>query len=144
MKMNLRSAPKRGFNFDYVMWLFTRLSALGMYLLVVAGLVGALLMGARSQVNMADVLRWSFMPNPNHVLLDPTNNILLPDAWTTTFWKLMGCSILLLAGAHGFHGMLNVIEDYLSSARVRRFLRYLVLIIMLVMFAIGIYVIWTS
>jgi succinate dehydrogenase hydrophobic anchor subunit len=144
MKMNLRSAPERGFNFDYIMWLFTRLSALGMYLLVIAGLAGALVMGARTQVNMADVLRWGFMPNPNHVLLDPSNNILIPDAWMTIFWKLMGCAILLLAGAHGFHGLLNVIEDYLSSARVRQFLRILVLIIMVIMLVIGIYVIWTS
>ena len=40
--MNLRTAPQRGVNFDYIMWLFTRLSALGMYLLAFIGFTGAL------------------------------------------------------------------------------------------------------
>ena len=142
--MNRRPPPARGFNFEYVMWLFTRLSALGLYLLAILGLIGALLMGARNQVNMADLMRWSFMPNPNHVLLDTSNNVLDPDAWMTTFWRVMGCGVLLLAGAHAFHGLLNVIEDYLSSPRVRRFLRILVVLIWLAASAIGIYVILTS
>jgi succinate dehydrogenase hydrophobic anchor subunit len=142
--MNRRTPPERGFNFDYVMWLFTRLSALGMYLLAIIGLVGALLMGARNQVNLADLLRWSFMPNSNHVLLNTGNNILQPDAWMAGFWRVMGCAILLLAGAHGFHGLLNVIEDYLSSARVRIVLRIVVMLIWVAASGIGIYVILTS
>jgi succinate dehydrogenase hydrophobic anchor subunit len=142
--MNRRALPQRGWNFDYVMWLFTRLSALGMYLFAIVGLIGALLMGARRQVNMADILRWSFMPNSNHVLLETSNNVLNPDVWMTTFWKVMGSGILLLAAAHGFHGLLNVIEDYLSSRRVRVALRTVGLLIMVAAMAVSIYVIWTS
>jgi succinate dehydrogenase hydrophobic anchor subunit len=142
--MQRRPAPARGFNFDYVMWLFTRLSALGLYLLAIVGLVGALVMGARRQVNLADIMRWAFMPDPNHVLLETSNTVLDPDAWATTFWRVMGCGILLLAATHGFHGLLNVIEDYLSSRRVRLALRILVVLIMIAAIAIGVYVIWTS
>jgi succinate dehydrogenase hydrophobic anchor subunit len=141
--MNRRTPPQRGMNFDYVMWLFTRLSALGLYLFAIVGLIGALVMGARRQVNMADLMRWSFMPNSNHVLLETSNNVLNPDVWMTTFWKAMGCGILLLAGAHGFHGLLNVIEDYLSSARVRAVLRILVMLIWIAASVVGIYVLWT-
>ena len=70
------SLAKRGFDFEIFMWLFTRLSALAMYLCAFIGLVGALIMGARTQVNLADLLRWSFMPDSNHVLMNTTiNNI---------------------------------------------------------------------
>jgi len=50
-----------------LMWLFTRLSALAMYALILFAVIGALIMGARTQMNMADVLRWGFMPNSSHV-----------------------------------------------------------------------------
>ena len=52
--------------------------------------------------------------------------------------------MVLVAGAHGFHGLLNVIEDYLKMSRVRQFLRILVILIWLLMSAIAIYVILTS
>ena len=64
-----RTVPltKRGLNFEMAMWIFTRLSALGMYALVLVAIIGALIMGARTQMNLADVLRWGFMPNVTHV-----------------------------------------------------------------------------
>ena len=139
--MNLRTAPQRGVNFDYIMWLFTRLSALAMYLFALIGLVGALLMGARQNMSLADLMRWAFMPEVTHVLNTNVANI---DAWKTLFWQIMGILLVLLAGAHGFHGLLNVIEDYLSSARVRQFLRIVVIVIWLLISAIGIHVILTS
>ena len=139
--MNIRTAPQRGFNFDYIMWLFTRLSALGMYLLAFIGFTGALIMGARQDMTLADLMRWVFMPEVSHVLNTNVPNI---DAWKTVFWQIMGILLLLLAGAHGFHGLLNVIEDYLTHARVRQFLRILVIGVWLLMSAIGIYVILNS
>ena len=54
---------KRGLNFEMFMWLFTRLSALAMYALILFAIIGALVMGARNEMNFADVLRWGFMPN---------------------------------------------------------------------------------
>ena len=139
--MNLRTAPQRGVNFDYIMWLFTRLSALGMYLLGFIGIAGALIMGARQEMGLPDLMRWAFTPEVTHVVTTNVSNI---DAWKTVFWQIMGSLMVLLAGAHGFHGLLNVIEDYLKNARVRQFLRILVIGIWLLMSAIAVYVIMTS
>jgi len=138
--MNLRTAPQRGFNFDYVMWLFTRFSALGMYLLALIGITGALIMGARQEMTLPDLLRWAFMPDVNHVLNTNVPNI---DAWKTLFWQVMASLFVLLAGAHGLHGVLSVEEDYLASARWRQALRLLILFIWVVMSIIGIYVVFT-
>jgi len=138
------SLARRGFDFDTVLWIYTRLSALAMYLCAFIGLVGALIMGARTDMNLADVIRWTFMPNPNHVLLNTSNNILNPDAWMTMFWKVTGSAFILFATSHGLHGLLSVVEDYITRPWVRRTLRILVMVLTLVMIGIGIYVLWTS
>ena len=138
------SFAKRGFDFDIFMWLFVRLSALAMYLCALIGLVGALILGARTQVNFADLLRWSFMPDSNHVLMNTTiNNIANQDAWTSLFWKLMGSVFVLFAVSHGLHGVLSVVEDYQKNRLVRRILRYTILVFTFVGIAIAVYVIWT-
>ncbi len=139
--MDLRTAPRRGFNFDYIMWLFTRLSALVMYLLALIGLVGALLMGARQNMSLVDLMRWIFMPEATHVLNTNVANI---DAWRTSFWQGMGITFLFFASAHGLHGLLNVAEDYFSSPRLRRTLRLLVLVVWVMLLGIGSYVVLTS
>jgi succinate dehydrogenase hydrophobic anchor subunit len=127
------------------MWLFVRLSALAMYLFALIGLVGALIMGARTQVNFADLMRWTFMPDSNHVLMNTTlNNIANLDVWVTLFWKIMGSLFVTFAAAHGLHGLLSVVEDYLKNSAVRRFLRYFVLVLTVVGIAIAIYVVWTK
>ena len=136
--MRIKSAPQRGFNFEYIMWLFTRLSALAMYALALAGLVGALIMGARSEMNMADLMRWTFMPNSSHVLNTNVPNI---DVWATTFWRAMAIVFLLFAGSHGIHGLLNVEEDYLHNKTARIILRILGLLLFAAMAVIGISVI---
>jgi succinate dehydrogenase hydrophobic anchor subunit len=135
---------KRAYNFETFMWLFTRLSALAMYLCAFIGLVGALIMGARTQMNMADLMRWTFMPDSNHALLNTANQILTPDAWMTVFWKVMGSILVFFATSHGLHGVLSVIEDYNGISWLRATLRILVLVLTVVMIGIGIYVIWTS
>jgi succinate dehydrogenase hydrophobic anchor subunit len=138
------SLAKRGFDFEIFMWLFVRYSALAMYVCALTGLVGALIMGARTQVNFADLLRWSFMPDSNHVLMNTTlNNIANADAWASLFWKLMGSAFVAFAVSHGLHGVLSVVEDYQKNRLVRRILRYVVLLLTFVGIAIAIYVIWT-
>jgi succinate dehydrogenase hydrophobic anchor subunit len=140
--MSLRTAPKRGVNFDYIMWLFTRLSALAMYLLAFIGLVGALIMGARQNMNLADLMRWTFMPEVTHV---QNTNVADVSAWKTLFWQGMGILLVFTASAHGLHGLLNVIEDYLKNTTVRKILRYLVIPPALVILnAVTIYVILHS
>ena len=140
MKPRTVSIPQRGVNFDTVMWLFTRLSALGMYLLILVALTGGLIMGARLDMKLPDLLRWAFTPISSHVLTTNVPNI---DAWKTLFWQILGILMVVLAGAHGLHGLLNVLEDYISTRWVRRTLRILVLVIWLVMSVIGSYVILT-
>jgi succinate dehydrogenase hydrophobic anchor subunit len=138
------SLAKRGFDFEIFMWLFVRYSALAMYVCALTGLVGALIMGARTQVNFADLLRWSFMPDSNHVLMNTTlNNIANADAWASLFWKLMGSAFVAFAVSHGLHGVLSVVEDYQKNRLVRRILRYVILLFTFVGIAIAIYVIWT-
>jgi succinate dehydrogenase hydrophobic anchor subunit len=135
------SLTQRGLNFEMLMWLFTRLSALAMYTLILFGIVGALIMGARTQMNLADVLRWGFMPNYTHV-----QSTDVPDLapWSTSFWKLTGSALLLVAAAHGVHGLVVVLDDYIVTPRGRQIVRFLSIVFLLAMCAIGIYVIWTA
>ena len=84
MTTKSKSLPlaKRGLNFEMLMWIFTRLTALAMYALILFAVIGALVMGARNQMNFADVMRWGFMPNVTHV---QNTDLQSTDAWATTF-----------------------------------------------------------
>lgn len=126
---------------ECLLWLFTRISAIGMYLLVILAIGGALFLGARQQMTFADLLRWGFMPNPHHVL-----NTDVPDItpWTTAFWRAMGIAMFFFASAHGLRGLLNVMEDYLAHAKTRRVLRAVMFVLWLALMAIGVYVLLTS
>jgi succinate dehydrogenase hydrophobic anchor subunit len=123
------------------MWLFTRLSALGMYALILFAIMGALFMGARNDMNFADVLRWGFMPVNTHV--QSTN---VPDLapWSTPFWRLTASALLLLAVAHGVHGLVVIADDYIVSARGRLTVRWISIAMMISMSLIGLYLLWTS
>ena len=135
------SLSQRGLNFEMMMWLFTRLSALAMTGFILFGLIGALINGAPPQMTLADVMRWPFMPDVSHV--QSTN---VPDLapWATTFWKLVASGLLLLATAHGVHGLVVILDDYLSQPRARQIVRILSIVFMLFMMFAGVYVIWTS
>lgn len=143
MATKARTLPlsKRGLNFEMFMWLFTRLSALAMYGLILIAIIGALIMGARNQMSFADVLRWGFMPNVTHV-----QNTNVPDTtpWASTFWKLTASALLLVATAHGVHGLVVIADDYIVTPRGRLIVRWLSIAFMIAMSLIGVYVIWTS
>lgn len=141
MKPRTVSLSRRGFDFETIMWVFTRLSALAMYIFALIAIIGALIMGARTQMNLADLVRWAFMSNSNHVL---NTNVADLAPWNTAFWKLIGSFFVFFAAAHGLHGVLSVIEDYLTHPVLRKLLRVLVIVILGVMTAIGVYVLWTS
>lgn len=135
------SLSKRGLNFEMLMWIFTRLSALAMYALILTAVIGALIMGARTQMNMADVLRWGFMPNVSHV---QSTNVQDLAPWASPFWKTTASLLLLVAVAHGVHGLVVISDDYIVSARGRNIAR-IISIIMVVSFSLmGLYIIWTS
>jgi succinate dehydrogenase hydrophobic anchor subunit len=131
----------RGFNFEMIMWIFTRLSALAMYALVLFAMIGALIMGARNQMNLADVMRWTFMSISTHV---QSTNVPALEPWATALWKLVGSAFLLLAVSHGVHGLVSIADDYIAAARGRQIVRVLSIIFMLAMIGTGLYILWTS
>lgn len=135
------SLSQRGLNFETLMWLFTRLSALAMYGFVLFAIIGALVMGARTQMNFADLMRWGFMPNGTHVV---NSNITELEPWVSPFWRLMGSGLLLVAVAHGAHGLVVVADDYIVTPRGRQIVRLISIVVMLSMSVIGLIVIWTS
>ena len=138
-----RSLPlsKRGLNFEMLMWMFTRLSALAMYALILIAIIGALIMGARTQMNMADVLRWGFMPNSSHV-----QSTDVPDLapWASPFWKITASLLLFVAVAHGVHGLVVIADDYITTSRGRNIARIISIIMVIAFSAMGLYIIWTS
>lgn len=128
-------------NFESIMWLFTRLSALAIYALIIFGLIGALVMGARNNMNFADVMRWAFMPNVSHV---QSTDLASTDMWATPFWKLTASALLLVATAHGVHGLVVIADDYIAGERGRKIVRFLSIVMMVSMSFMGLWIIWTS
>jgi len=141
MKQRSLTFKERGFNFEMFMWLITRLTALGMYTLLLTAVIGALIMGARTQMNLADVIRWSFMPNPSHVL---STNVPDLDPWSTTFWRLLASTFLFIAVAHGTHGLVVIADDYIVSSRGRNIVRFFSILVVIAMFGMGMYILWTQ
>ena len=140
--MRSRTVPQRGFNLDYLMWLFTRLSGLGLFLLAMIGVVGALLLGARQQVDLPTLVRWTFFPNPNHVV-----NSNIPDVtqgWANAYWQIMMILVLFFGVTHGFNGLRMIIEDYLGRSISQVILRGFIFLLWLFFIVMGIYVILAS
>ena len=132
---------RRGLNFEMLMWLFTRLSALAMYGLMLFALIGALVMGARNNMNLADVMRWAFMPSVTHV---QSTNIPELEPWATSFWKIIASLMMVVAAAHGIHGLVVIADDYISSSRGRRVARWLSIVFLVGMSVVGVILLWTS
>jgi succinate dehydrogenase hydrophobic anchor subunit len=140
--MQTRTAPQRGFTLDYLMWLFTRLSGLGLFVLALIGVVGAMLLGAREQVDLPALMRWTFFPNPNHVV-----NSSIPDVtqgWANAFWQIMMILVLFLGVTHGFNGLRMVIEDYLGQSVSQVLLRGVIFLLWLFFTVMGVFVILAS
>jgi succinate dehydrogenase hydrophobic anchor subunit len=136
------SIKQRGLtNFEAIMWIFTRLSALAIYGLILVGLIGALIMGAREQMNFADVMRWAFMPNVYHVQSTDVPDL---DLWSNPFWKLTASALLLVATAHGVHGLVVIADDYIAGERGRKVVRFLSIIMMVSVGFMGLWIIWTA
>ena len=141
MAIKSRTLPlsKRGLNFEMFMWFFTRFSALAMYALILFAIIGALVMGARQQMSFADILRWGFMPNPNHV---QSTNVPELEPWAAPFWAVVASLLLLVAVAHGVHGLVVIADDYIVSARGRLIVRWLSIAMMITMIFMGLYLLW--
>jgi len=143
MAAKTRTLPlaRRGLNFEMLMWFFTRLTALAMYALVLFALIGALIMGARNNMSFADVMRWGFMPNVTHV---QSTNVPELEPWNTLLWKVTAALMLLIASAHGIHGLVVIADDYIVTSRGRQIVRWLSIAFLLSMSVIGVLLIWNS
>jgi len=140
--MSSRPAPQIGFSFEYMMWIFTRISGLVMYLLAFIGIVMAFVMGARQQVDIGALARWTFFPNPNHVV--DTN---IPDVtlgWSNAWWQVMEMLMLFFAVTHGLNGVRVVVEDYMRNSWARALGRGVIFLLRIFMLIFGIYVILAS
>ena len=136
--MASRTLPisKRGLNFEMFMWAFTRFTVIAMYGLILAGLIGALGLSARTGANVGDILYWAFFPN---VAENP-----LEQVWMTILAKLMVTAFVLVAAGHGVHGVLEILDDYFTGAGARRWSRNFIIAYAILASLIAAYVIWTS
>ena len=136
--MATRTLPlsKRGFTFEVFMWAFTRFTVIAMYGLMLAGILGALSLSAQTGANFSDILYWAFFPN---LAENP-----LGQVWMTILAKLMVIVFVLSACGHGVHGVLEILDDYFTSAGARRWARNFVISYAVVASLIAMYVIWTK
>ena len=136
--MRPRTVPQPGINLDYLMWQFTRLSVLFLVLLAMIGFAYALLLGARTQIDLPTLLRWTFFPNPNHVV----NYVADVEAgWMNAGLQVLQMAIIFFGVTHGFNGLRMILEDYIGRGFGQMMLRGLIFLLWLVVFIIAIQVI---
>jgi succinate dehydrogenase hydrophobic anchor subunit len=136
--MATRTLPvsKRGLNFEMFMWGFTRFTVLAMYGLFLIGIVGALILSARTGAKIGDIFYWAFFPNAAQ---NP-----LGQVWMTILAKLMVIAFVVVACGHGVHGVLEILDDYFTAAVARRWSRNFIITYAILASLIAIYVIWTK
>lgn len=140
--MRSRDLPKPSWNLEYLMWLFTRLSAISIAVLAVIGFAAALIMGARTQMDLGTLLRWTFFPNPNHVLDSEIPD--LAAGWTNGFWQIIQMLLVFFGATHGFNGLRVVVEDYTNPGFWQVALRGLIFLLWVFSTLIAVYVILGS
>jgi succinate dehydrogenase hydrophobic anchor subunit len=126
-------------SFEYLTWIFTRISALLLVLLTATALIGALALGAVGQVDLVTLLRWSFFPNPNHVINSNIPDIAL--GWKNAFWQIIQILAVFLAATHGFNGLRVVIEDFVGQNVWRPALRGIIFLLWVFLMMVALYVI---
>lgn len=136
-----RIIPQRGMNLDYVMWVFMRISGLALVLLGGIGVIGAALMGARNQVDLPTLLRWTFFPNPNHVINSDIPDV---DIWATAYWQVVQILVVFFGVTHGINGLRNVLEDYVENSFFQIVLRGLLFLVWLAIMIVAVYLALTS
>ncbi len=138
--MRTRSVSKT-LDFESFMWLFMRLSGLAMYVFALTGLIIALVMGARTQMDMGTLLRWTFFPIGTHVT---SSDILVLEQWINPFWSIMQYLVIVFATLHGTNGLRMVLEDYMDKGWNVYLLRGLLFIVWLFMLLVAFNLIQTT
>ena len=140
--MRSRAVPHPGFNFEYILWIFTRLSGLALVILSITGVIGAMILGARKELDLPALLRWSYFPNPNHVINSDIPE--LAPNWENIWWQTLEMVIVFFGVSHGMNGLRNVIEDYLSPSLWQTVLRWLVLILWVFFVVAGVLIVLSN
>ena len=135
--MATRTLPvsKRGLNFEMFMWGFTRFTVIAMYGLILAGILGAISLSAQTGANVGSILYWAFFPN---VAGNP-----LGQVWMMILAKLIVIAFVLVTCGHGVHGVLEILDDYFTSERARRWSRNFIILYAIIASLIAMFVIWT-
>lgn len=131
-----------GVNFEYLMWIFTRISGIALVTLAVVGMAAAFALGARTQVDLPTLMRWTFFPNPNHVV-----NSNIPDVtigWANGFWQVMQILLVTFGITHGFNGLRVVLEDFIGPSFTKPLLRGFIFMLWLFLLIVAVYVILNS
>ena len=139
--MTSRTVAKRGFSLDYVMWLFMRLSALALYAVGLTGLTAALVLGARTQTDIATLVRWTFFQNPMHVY---TSELILIDSFINQYWQITELVTLFFGVTHGINGLRIVVEDFMGSSWWRQIWRGFIFFLWIFILLIAVYVVLAS
>jgi len=140
--MRSRTVPQPAMSFEYIMWMFTRISGLALLFLGGVGLVMAVMMGGRELLDLPTLARWTFFPNPNHVV-----NSNIPDVtqgWANAYWQIMQIVIAFFGISHGFNGLRVVIEDYIGNTIWQPMLRGLIFLVWLFFMIMAVFVILAS
>jgi succinate dehydrogenase hydrophobic anchor subunit len=133
--------PKPSWNLEFLMWVFTRISGISLVLLAIIGISAGLIMGARTQMDMGTLMRWTFFPNPSHILDSEIPDLYL---WSNGIWQIMQILVVVFAATHGFNGLRVVIEDYSKPGIWQAALRFLIFLLWIFSGLVGIYVILGS
>jgi succinate dehydrogenase / fumarate reductase membrane anchor subunit len=135
---NIRSAGA----FEYGMWLFTRISGLGLMVFGAVSMGVAFALGGRLYLDMPATFRWMFFTNPNHVI--NSNIPSVTPGWSNAFWQIYSMLMIFMAAVHGFNGLRMVLEDYIESPLLIAFLRGLTLLMLIGAIIVAIYVVLAS
>ena len=139
--MRSRTMPKPSWNLEFLMWVLTRISGISLVLLAIIGISAGLIMGARIQMDMGTLMRWTFFPNPSHILDSEIPDLYL---WSNGIWQIMQILVVVFAATHGFNGLRVVIEDYSKPGIWQAALRFLIFMLWILSGLVGIYVILGS
>jgi succinate dehydrogenase hydrophobic anchor subunit len=140
--MHERTIPQPGWSFEYIMWIFTRISGLTLLFLGLLGLTAALIMGARTEMDLPTLMRWTFFPNPNHVV-----NSNIPDVtagWANAYWQIIEMLAVFFGASHAFNGLRVIVEDYIGHSFLQPMLRGFVFMLWLFTLVVAFYVILAS
>jgi succinate dehydrogenase / fumarate reductase, membrane anchor subunit len=141
MRSSARARPAAG-TFEYSMWLYTRLSGLAMILFAAISMGTSFALGGRTLLDLPTIFRWTFFPNPNHVVNSDIADVSI--GWSNAFWQIYSTVFIFLAASHGINGLRMVIEDYVKRPLLVYTLRGLMFLILGGGLLVAVYVILAS